>query len=458
MNQNFYFGFTSPDDRLPTGKSGYSCILKHRIPNQQPSSVTTRIRRVRLKALILQKIRVAQDLGPKKLLLLPFAQLIYLGIVAMSKFIDVSIYCVSNDRFGHFVLDTELTRLTALERKFPGKWELNIYCSRYEKSSNKFLIKIWKRELHYISGLLGSLISTLAQKSKKSNLCKAMHPFDIHLLLLKYPNTIRFSKNETSEGVSFLRNLGLGIEDPIVCLNVRDSAYLTNTEPISWSKKRDWSYHDHRNSNIDTYVRAAETLANAGYAVFRMGAIVENRLKSNHPFIFDYATNGMRTDFLDIFLGSQCAFTVSTGSGWCSVSDLFRKPILFVNNLPIFAETLALQHIVYPKILQDNLTKNDLGLDEIIERNVHGSLFSAEYAHAGVKIKDLSSEELVEAVSEMAARVEGTFVETTDQKQMQAKLNNILSTHPKLQPTPNYYPIRAEFASCFLSNYPNFLD
>jgi hypothetical protein len=70
----------------------------------------------------------------------------------------------------------------------------------------------------------------------------------------------------------------------------------------------------------------------------------------------------------------------------------------------------------------------------------------------------LSSEELVEAVTEMAQRVEGTFVETPEQKEMQAKLKRILSTHPQLQPSPNYYPIRAQFASCFLSRYPNFLD
>ena len=75
-----------------------------------------------------------------------------------------------------------------------------------------------------------------------------------------------------------------------------------------------------------------------------------------------------------------------------------------------------------------------------------------------VEIRDMSSEELVEAVTEMVQRVDGTFVETAEQKEMQAKLKHILSTHPKLQPSPNYYPIRAQFASCFLSRYPNFLD
>jgi hypothetical protein len=109
-------------------------------------------------------------------------------------------------------------------------------------------------------------------------------------------------------------------------------------------------------------------------------------------------------------------------------------------------------------MLQDNLTKNDLGLEEFIERRVHQSNYSAEYADAGVAIIDMSSDELLAAVIEMAARVEGTFVESPEQKQMQAKLKHVLNTHPKLQPTPDYYPIRSEFASCFLSRYPNFLE
>lgn len=380
-------------------------------------------------------------------------------LIIANKFIRLNVYVVSNDRMGHFAMDPELARLTAVERKISGVREFNLYCSRYAKSSNDFLTKIWKRELHYLSGTIGSLVRRLAGRGKKSNLCKPMPFTDSLGLLLKYPNTIQFSKTETNEGDSFLRNIGLELGQPFVCLLVRDSAYLTHTEPISWSKTRDWAYHDYRNSDIDTYREAAETLADAGYAVFRMGAIVKKEFQSAHPLVFDYATNGMRTEFLDIFLGSQCTFTVSTGSGWCSTPDLFRKPVLFVNNLPIASVTgLALKHIIYPKILQDKETKKTLGLAEIINRDIQEKFETNYYASAGVEIRDMNSNELVEAVTEMAARVEGTFAETPEQKQMQAKLKYILSTHPKLQPTPNHYAVRAEFASCFLSRYPNLLD
>jgi putative glycosyltransferase (TIGR04372 family) len=141
------------------------------------------------------------------------------------------------------------------------------------------------------------------------------------------------------------------------------------------------------------------------------------------------------------------------------VPTIFRRPLMFVNQLPVFAPSAATLPIVtYPKILLDDQTGDTLNLENLIDREIVHRANSQAYKDAGVEIRDLSSEELVEAVTEMAQRVEGTFVETREQKEMQAKLKHILSAHPKLQPSPNYYPIRAQFASCFLSRYPNFLD
>jgi putative glycosyltransferase (TIGR04372 family) len=282
---------------------------------------------------------------------------------------------------------------------------------------------------------------------------------DTNGLLVATEATLSFSSNEQTEGNRFLRKLGLSPNDKFVCLNVRDEVFLRQSEPIGWTKNRDWSYHNYRDSDISTYVQAAEALAEMGYTVFRMGALVKEPLVSKHPRVIDYAANGMRTEFLDIFLGAHCTFCISTGTGWDSVPTIFRRPIMFVNHLPIFGSSaITLPIMLYPKLLVDQRTLTAQSLTELIQRDLSTPHNSAAYADAGVEIRDLSSEELVEAVTEMAQRVEGTFVETPEQKEMQAKLKHILSTHPKLQPTPNYYPIRAEFASCFLSRYPNFLD
>ena len=460
MNQNFCFGFTSPDDRLPIGKSGYGIILNHLSPNRQPLTGTTRICRVSLKTELLQKIRVAQVLGKKKLFLLPFALLYIGGLLLLSRIIRVNIHQIVNSRIGHFATNTELSILKIKERRDRNnKREINLFCVTSAKSCNASLEKMWSRNIKIETGDWGWVLNDISKRHKSTDFYQETTDLDKEGRLINFPPSLNFSEFEIAIGEKFLHKNNISSREKFVCLNVRDSSFLAESENLGWSKSRDWSYHNYRDSDISTYVAAADALADMGYTVFRMGAIVEKPLISKHPRVFDYATNGMRNEFLDVFLGAHCTFCVSTGSGWDSIPQIFRRPSLYINFLPVFAQDCVIRDLlIYPKILQDEETKNDLGLDEIIERNASGSLFSAEYADAGVAIRDMSSDELVAAVTEMVARVDGTFVETPEQKQMQEKLKLVLSTHPKLQPTPNYYPIRAQFASCFLSDYPKFLE
>ncbi len=233
---------------------------------------------------------------------------------------------------------------------------------------------------------------------------------------------------------------------------MRDSSDLDQIRP---DKKFD--YYNYRDSDIKKYLSATEALVSRGFTVLRMGNIVAEKLQSSNPKVIDYATNGTRSEFLDMFLGANCKMCITTDTGFDAITRIFRRPTFYVNILPIFAKWTAVQATVqYPKTLTVN--NRVLSLKEIIEDNLTFAEHDSIYSESGITIKDLSSEELVDAVTEMAQRVEGTFVETPKQKEMQAKLKRILSTHPKLQPSPNYYPIRAQFASCFLSRYPNFLD
>jgi len=415
---------------------------------------------VSLNVKFLQKIRVAQVLGRKKLILLPFALLYVCGLAMISRVIRVNIHPIINSRIGHFATNTELSILKIKERKhLYNKHEINLFCTTSTKSCNTSLEKMWSRNFNLQTGNWGWLLNDISKRIKSADFYQESTNLDKEGRLLSFPPTMTFDDNEIALGKKFLADSRISEPEKIVCLNVRDSAFFSTSNPLGWSKSRDWSYHDYRDSEISTYVAAAETLAEMGYTVFRMGAIVRDPIISKHPRVIDYATNGMRTEFLDIYLGAHCTFCVSTGSGWDSIPQIFRRPTLYVNQLPVFALACEVRDLlIYPKILQNKSTKKNLRLTEIIYRNVQGSGFSTEYADAGVAIRNMSSDELVTAVTEMAARVEGTFVETPEQKQKQAKLKHIFSTHPKLQSTPNYYPIRAEFASCFLSNYPNFLD
>ena len=414
-----------------------------------------------MSAYLKQKVAVCKELGFTRIVLLPIAATLVLLLLLLSKLVKIRVHEVQNSRIGHFTVYTALTYLQFSNDK--GKLRdrgINIYAVSSVFSANSYLEKLWKRQILLLSGNFGWLIVDLFKRIPKNSVQVETFGNDRTGLLIKHPPCLTFNSDEIDRGTNFLKNLGLVNEQKYVCLHVRDSSYLAKSwNYFGYSPRHDWSHHDYRNSDINTYVAAADALADMGYTVFRMGAIVEKPLNSKHPRVIDYATNGMRTEFLDIFLGAHCTFCVSTGSGWDSVPQIFRRPSLYVNLLPVFPHDCVVRDLlIYPKIIQDKLTKIDLGLAEIVKRDIQTKHESHYYTSAGVECREMNSQELVKAVTEMAARVEGTFVETTEQKQLQEKLKLVLSTHPKLQPTPNYYPIRAEFASCFLSNYPNFLD
>jgi len=426
-------------------------------PTELTPARNVRIQKVKLNSSLtnLKKLR------KRELPLLLIAVNLILGLRVLSLICQVKLHTVKNHRIGHFCENTEISHLSAIkeQRDFQGrKKRIDIYCFQVPTSSNSFLEKMWKRKLFCLNAPLGQFVYDSGKKLFPGAICKSIND-DIEHLRLNVPPVLSFKKSELIKGNEFLKRLEVLFSNKFICLNVRDSRFLASSPNIGWKRSRDWSYSDHRNSEITSFVLAAETLAEMGYTVFRMGALVKEPLISKHPRVFDYATNGMRTEFLDIFLGAHCSFTVSTGSGWDSIPIIFRRPLLYVNFLPLGNPSLHLNDCYfYLKTLHLRDSKTPLLLRDLDRMNLLQCFDSHIYKDAGVVIRDLSSDELVDAVTEMAQRVEGTFVETPEQKEMQAKAKHILSTHPKLQPTPNYYPIRAQFASCFLSRYPNFLD
>ena len=361
-------------------------------------------------------------------------------------------------RIGHLSANTEMIRLRTLSNNYKNaKKTIIVYCSESKNPANYQLRDMFFRNSLHLSGPIAwaTLMTAIKVNFFNPHASESNKYLQIDregLLADTRFTTLRFSDLEIQKGEAFLDSIQA---DPkkIVCLNVRDDNYLYKTLGF------ETSYHNFRNSEISTYRASAEILAEMGYTVFRMGFSVNQPLASKHHRVIDYAVNGMRTEFRDIYLGAICKFCVSTGSGWDGIPTIFRRPVLFLNCLPVFAPTIkTLNSVVYPKILVEESTESPQCLGNLIKLNIAKRIKDQICREALVKIKDLSSEELVEAVTEMAQRVEGTFVETPEQKEMQAKLKSILSTHPKLQPSPNYYPIRAQFASCFLSRYPNFLD
>lgn len=369
-------------------------------------------------------------------------------------FIRVRFTAINESRIGLIARDVHINRIKSLDwSRNHFRRDLVIYAVPNRNSANTFLSQMFQRETQFVTRNFGASIYHAASKISGMTFITEHIP-DYEGLLSKYSIFPKFTSSEVSNGNQFLESVGCVGDKKFVCLLVRDSAYISKRSP----RKQD-GYTSYRNSKVSSYLEATEALGDLGYHVFRMGSVMANALNSSHPNVVDYAKNGMRTEFLDIFLTAHCSFFLSTGSGLDEVAKIFRRPLTYLNFQPIAADLNYTDVLVYPKILRDAKTNTLLTFREIIERNLQFAYDTKLYELANVTVTDMNSQEILEVTLETVDRLNGSWNPTNQYLEAEEHLNKIFETIPeaRMRPEVNKGP-SGRLASCFLERYPNFLD
>ena len=271
---------------------------------------------------------------------------------------------------------------------------------------------------------------------------------DIHHLLERLPLHLKFSSEEEYRGKEGLIALGIESGARFVCLLGRDSAYLKSHEPSV-----DYSYHDYRDCEIENFVMAAEELAKRGYYVIRMGVVVKKAMQSTNPKVIDYAAKGLRTEFMDLYLGAKCEFCVSVGSGFDAIPYIFRRPIVFVNHVPIgYLFTFEDRFIGLTKHHFSVNLRKFLTLQEIFSENVGYVSNGSMYALNGVKLIENSPEEIKDIVIEMVERLDGTWESHPDDEMLQDKFRSIFKSNVLQNGEQLHGDIQSRYGASFLRN------
>ena len=257
--------------------------------------------------------------------LLTFGLALALPLRLIAPLWRIEVQVLRAERIGHLAIEPELFLSVRAARAAIRTTTLH-YST--EPVANAFLLASWRRVLTCGPAWLLSPIDRAASRFPWLDLRPRdwrADEGDLRPLETCAPH-IQFSMADRKRGEELLRALGVKVGQPFVCLSVRDSAYLAEVLP-----ERDWSYHNHRDSDIRTYIPMAEWLADQGYAVLRMGAVVRDGLESANPSVIDYALSGLRSDFGDVYLFAHCAFCITTSTGMDSLAMAFRVPMGIVN-------------------------------------------------------------------------------------------------------------------------------
>jgi len=393
--------------------------------------------------------------GPAYLIAVPLVMLIRL----LRPFVLVRIGRLVSTRIGHFAGNTEMYCCEQDDGiNNPSARHIDLFYV-VNPVCNDQLLKMWQRVLRIYPGWLllpVQRVNKLLPGGEAHHLePSSQSDRDIHNLLDKYPCHIGFTYDEMSRGQAGLRAMGIPEGSKFVCLTVRDSAYLA----MAFSRG-DWGYHNYRDADIDNYVVAAEALAERGYYVIRMGAAVYKPLKSSHPRVIDYAFNGMRNDFMDIWLGAHCAFCISLGTGFDAVPVIFRRLVAFVNFVPvgIFA-TFRKEFLGIIKHHDYINGDREMTLSEIVNSGAHVALSTSEYYEKGISLRENTPEEIRDLVLEMADRIDGTWSVQQADEELQARFWQLFPSDAKSgNGVPLHGDIRAKFGAVFLRNNPQWLQ
>lgn len=262
--------------------------------------------------------------------------------------------------------------------------------------------------------------------------------FDHEGLLRSTQTILSFTGDEVTQGRVFLQKMGLKEGDKFVCLAERSHHYVQASFP-----QADYRWSNYRDFPVSDLKEAALTFAQQGFYVFRMGAIVAEPFEVNHPFVIDYATK-YRTDFLDIFLLSQCELFFGSFSGINSVPMVFRKPRAVVNAIQIFTIPTWMPGDLYIlKKIWNIQEKRFLTLKEIVRGGL-GCFDSGKDLQAkGLEVVNNTPAENKDLAIEMSQRRNGRWPASEEDELLQQKFWEIFreGDRPEVYNLFEYFPV-----------------
>ena len=230
--------------------------------------------------------------------------------------------------------------------------------------------------------------------------------------------SISFLAEEESEGQRFLDN-HLLVKNNYVCYTVRtESYYLARMSEGVILKPQTL-----RNPSEHTYLEVAKSLTSNGMSILRMGKDLSSKLeKMRYPRVIDYASD-FRNDFLDIFLIKYCkyAFVGNTGIVWLrwlwNLPNVHGDSYLIARN-QIKGDLFVLQRVWLERENRFATFKEMLLMPGYSEEK--------HQEYLGVRLVKNTVEEIKAVCDEMNARIDGTWVTTEEDEELQRRYQELI--------------------------------
>jgi len=245
--------------------------------------------------------------------------------------------------------------------------------------------------------------------------------------------SLNFTNKEIKRGLELEEKLFGGETPPFVCFAIPSKKYKLAVD-VPATKHHGELVDDPFTSipNFSSYVSVINELTSSGIAVLRMGNLEEERLPTNlGPLAIDYAFD-FRSEFGDLWLHSNCVFSLvagGVGSWWFGAA--FNRPTLLTDAYEI-RTTYDNRDIFIPQRGWIPSEARYLTFSEIGDNEWARDIELLKK----VEIFKNTPEEITDATSEMILRLAGKWIETDEDRELQARFRSIVNSFPVHQRRP----------------------
>lgn len=399
---------------------------------------------------LLQKI-----LAPiKRMFVLSSGFMVALIIICIRPIVTLRLKNLRSDRIGHFAHDVEMYLCMEDMRHDKRKKVDVFYCEK--EVCNEQLKKMWERQIfilpHHrfvfaVFEMITRALRLLPKGDEHIIAVSAARWSKIPLCpLAETKPHLSFTTEDETVAQGLLTSLGIEGNTQFVCVYGRDSEYLRRQFP-----HMDWSHHDVRDMDIQTVLPTAEWLVAQGYYVIRMGSLVKEPLNTTTPGIVDYATSGLHSDFLDIFLSAKCDFFLGVPGGIVAVPTIFRKPLGLINwiniqnvfNWDVYG-TIITKKIWHISTRRFFTYRETLQLNAANPRKALGGLLNDLAQAKEIEIVDNTPEEILLLAQEVEGRIAGNWQTTAEDEEMQRRFRSIFDANEGVR-THSHVRLGTEF-------------
>ena len=262
--------------------------------------------------------------------------------------------------------------------------------------------------------------------------------------------TLSFTDAEKQLGLDLQKNLLVDASKPFVCIALPEKSYyemkMYKEHPVSestdlFSALPAWESH----------FQCIKSLNDAGLDVLRMGQLVENAISSNTCKIIDYASES-RSEFGDVWLLGNCKFVIAGGmTGVYWPTSAMNLPVVITDAYSMISGNIGHRDLIIYQLAWSRSEKKLMPFSWIIAQG-EGWGHKRSLIEGDIEIVKNTADEITEVVLEMNQRLDGTWIESEEDRELQARFSALRASIPKWQVQPG-----VRIGAGFLRRYKHLL-